>query len=474
MVETSKFYIGGQWVAPLEPRLIDVINPATEEVCAVLSMGSAADVDAAAKSAFAAFPAFSATTVAQRIALLQKIATAFERRFEDLAQAMTMDMGSPITFSRTAQAQSGLDHINTMIEVLKTYKFEEMHGTTLIVHEPIGVCGLITPWNWPINQIVCKVIPAIAAGCTMVLKPSEIAPLSALIFAEVLHEAGVPAGVFNLVNGDGPNVGAAISSHPLIDMVSFTGSTRAGAEVAKAAAPTVKRVAQELGGNSPNILLDDADLKTAVHFSVTFCFSNSGQSCNSPQRLLVPHKLMNTVKAMALEVGLSQKLGSPLNEATDLGPVASAAHFEKIQTNIKTGIAEGAELVMGGVGLPTGFNKGYFVRPTIFANVTPQMSIAQTEIFGPVIMLIGYETEEEAIAIANDTEFGLSAFVQGSLPRARKVAAKLRAGQVEINAPAPDYFAPFGGYKQSGNGREYGAFGLHDYLETKAIIGYGA
>lgn len=474
MVETSKFYIGGQWVAPLEPRQIDVINPATEEVCAVLSMGSAADVDAAAKSAFAAFPAFSATTVAQRIALLQKIATAFERRFEDLAQAMTMDMGSPITFSRTAQAQSGLDHINTMIEALKTYKFEEMHGTTLIVHEPIGVCGLITPWNWPINQIVCKVIPAIAAGCTMVLKPSEIAPLSALIFAEVLHEAGVPAGVFNLVNGDGPNVGAAISSHPLIDMVSFTGSTRAGAEVAKAAAPTVKRVAQELGGNSPNILLDDADLKTAVHYSVTFCFSNSGQSCNSPQRLLVPHKLMSTVKAMALEVGLSQKLGAPLDEATDLGPVASAAHFEKIQNNIKTGIAEGAELVMGGVGLPTGFNKGYFVRPTIFANVTPQMSIARTEIFGPVIMLIGYETEAEAIAIANDTEFGLSAFVQGSLPRARKVAAKLRAGQVEINAPAPDYFAPFGGYKQSGNGREYGAFGLHDYLETKAIIGYGA
>lgn len=474
MVETSKFYIGGQWVAPLEPRQIDVINPATEEVCAVLSMGSAADVDAAAKSAFAAFPAFSATTVAQRIALLQKIATVFERRFEDLAQAMTMDMGSPITFSRTAQAQSGLDHINTMIEVLKTYKFEEMHGTTIIVHEPIGVCGLITPWNWPINQIVCKVIPAIAAGCTMVLKPSEIAPLSALIFAEVLHEAGVPAGVFNLVNGDGPNVGAAISSHPLIDMVSFTGSTRAGAEVAKAAALTIKRVAQELGGNSPNILLDDADLKTAVHYSVTFCFSNSGQSCNSPQRLLVPHKLMSTVKALALEVGLSQKLGAPLDEATDLGPVASAAHFEKIQNNIKTGIAEGAELVMGGVGLPTGFNKGYFVRPTIFANVTPQMSIAKTEIFGPVIMLIGYETEAEAIAIANDTEFGLSAFVQGSLPRARKVAAKLRAGQVEINAPAPDYFAPFGGYKQSGNGREYGAFGLHDYLETKAIIGYGA
>ncbi len=474
MVDTSKFYIGGQWVLPVSPLVIDVINPATEEICATLSMGSAADDDAASRSAHAAFPAFSATTKAQRIALLQKIADVFERRFEDIAQAMTLEMGSPIAFSRAAQAQSGLDHIHAMLDVLKTFHFERLQGTTLICHEPIGVCGLITPWNWPINQIVCKVIPALAAGCTMVLKPSEIAPLSALIFAEVLHEAGVPAGVFNMVNGDGPSVGAAIASHPLIDMVSFTGSTRAGIEVARAAAPTVKRVAQELGGNSPNILLDDADLKSAVHYSVTFCFSNSGQSCNSPQRLLVPAKLMDVVKKLALEVGNSQKLGAPLDETTDIGPVVSAAHFEKIQRNIKTGIEEGAELVLGGLGRPHGFNKGYYVRPTIFANVTPNMSIARTEIFGPVIMLIGYESEEEAIAIANDTEFGLSAFVQGSLPRARAVAARLRAGQVEINAPAADYFAPFGGYKQSGNGREYGAFGLHDYLETKAIVGYGA
>ncbi len=474
MLPTAKFFINGEWVDPIELRLIDVINPATEEPVTTVAIGSAADVDRAVAAARAAFPGYAATSRAERIALLKAIHAQLLARFDDLADAMTADMGVPATYARDYQAQSGVDHIATIIDVLQAFAFEELRGSTLISREPIGVVGMITPWNWPINQIACKVAPALASGCTMVLKPSEIAPSSALVFAQCLEAAGVPAGVFNLVNGDGPGVGAAISAHPGIDMVSFTGSTRAGIAVAKGAADTVKRVAQELGGNSPNIILDDADLEIAVRQGVIAVMSNSGQSCDSPARMILPRARMREAAEIARVVAEGLKVGDPTDRTTDLGPVVSAAHFAKVQQLIEAGIAGGATLVTGGLGRPVGLNRGYYIRPTVFADVTETMPTFRNEVFGPVISLIAHDGDDDAVRLANDTEYGLAGRVQsGDLARARAVARRIRAGWIEINGPAFDYNAPFGGYKQSGNGREYGEWGLHDYLEVKGMLGYG-
>ena len=473
MTEYFKFYIDGAWVDPVALQPFDVINPANEEVCARISLGSVADVDRAVVAARAAFESFSQTTREERIALLSRVLEVYKRREQDVADAMTLEMGAPKEFAMVWQAGSGTAHLESTIEVLKTYEFERLQGSTLVVHEGIGVVGMITPWNWPINQIVCKVAPALAAGCTMVLKPSEIAPLSGVVWAEIMHEAGVPKGVFNLVQGDGPTVGAAIAAHPGIDMVSFTGSTRGGIAVAKAAADTVKRVAQELGGNSANILLDDADFESAVTNGVAGCYLNSGESCDSPQRMLVPHQRMDEAMAIAKKAAESYVVGDPNDPKTTLGPLISKPHWEKVQGLIKMGIEDGATLVTGGLGLPEGINRGYFARPTIFGNVTPAMRIANLEVFGMTMMIIGYKDEDEAVKIANDTEYGLAGYVQsGNLDHARKIARRLRVGAVQINYPAFDPYSAFGGYKQSGNGREYGAFGLHDYLETKCLIGY--
>ena len=473
MTDHFKFYIDGAWVDPVALNPFDVINPANEEVCARISLGSVADVDRAVVAARAAFETFSQTTREERIALLSRVLDVYKRREQDVADAMTLEMGAPKEFAMVWQAGSGTAHLESTIEVLKNYEFERLQGSTLVVHEAIGVVGMITPWNWPINQIVCKVAPALAAGCTMVLKPSEIAPLSGVVWAEIMDEAGVPKGVFNLVQGDGPTVGAAIAAHPGIDMVSFTGSTRGGIAVAKAAADTVKRVAQELGGNSANILLDDADFETAVTNGVAGCYLNSGESCDSPQRMLVPHHRMGEAMAIAKKAAESYVVGDPNDPKTTLGPLISKPHWEKVQGLIKLGIEDGATLVTGGLGLPEGLNRGYFARPTIFGNVTPQMRIANLEIFGMTMLIIGFKDEDEAVRIANDTEYGLAGYVQsGNLDHARKVARRLRVGAVQINYPAFDPYSAFGGYKQSGNGREYGAFGLHDYLETKCLIGY--
>ena len=474
MSNNLKFYINGAWVDPATPRTLDVINPATEEACATISAGSAADVNRAVAAAKAAFPKFSQTSQVERVALLRRIVECYKARAEDIAQAVSLEMGAPIAMARHSQAAAGLAHLESTLKALEDFHFEESRGTTRIVREGIGVVGLITPWNWPLNQIACKVAPAIAAGCTMVLKPSEIAPLTGIIFAEIMHAAGTPAGVFNLVNGDGPNVGAVMSAHPDIDMMSFTGSTRAGILVAKSAADTVKRVSQELGGKSANIVLPDADLAWSVKKGVESCFNNSGQSCNAPTRMLVPRSLQADAIAVARQTAEAHKVGDPRNEATILGPVVSEAQFTKIQGLIEAGIKEGATLVAGGTGRPEGMNRGYYVRPTIFADVTPQMTIAREEIFGPVLSIMPYESEAQAIEIANDTVYGLSANVESKdVEHARKVARQLRAGQVKVNYPAWDTFAPFGGYKQSGNGREYADWGIHDFLEVKAIIGYG-
>jgi aldehyde dehydrogenase (NAD+) len=437
-----------------------------------ISMGSAADVDRAVKAARKAFATYSQTTREERIALLEKIIAEYQKRYADMAAAITEEMGAPAALAQKAQAAMGIGHLQTALGVLKNYHFEEPRGTTLIVKEPIGVCGFITPWNWPVNQIACKVAPALAVGCTMVLKPSEIAPFSAQIWTEILHAAGVPKGVFNLVNGDGPTVGAAISSHPEVDMVSFTGSTRAGIEVARNAAPTVKRVHQELGGKSPNIILEDADFKFAVKAGVRSVMNNSGQSCNAPTRMLVPSKRMAEAIAIAKETAEGTTVGDPNSGAT-LGPVISANQWSKIQGLIKKGIEEGATLVAGGPGKPAGLDKGYYVKPTVFANVTNQMTVAREEIFGPVLVMIPYDTVDQAVEIANDTEYGLAAYVSGKDELAtRKVAARLRAGQVNINSAPGDLMAPFGGFKQSGNGREWGDHAFAEFLETKAVLGY--
>jgi aldehyde dehydrogenase (NAD+) len=475
MTDFTKFYINGEWVAPVEPRTFDVINPATEEPVAKISLGSARDVDRAVAAAKAAFPSYSRTSKDERLALLAKIIEAYKARYDELAQTITKEMGAPSWLASRAQAAVGMAHLNQMVAVLKDFAFDSVRGTTLIAREPVGVCGFITPWNWPMNQIACKVVPALAAGCTMVLKPSEFTPLDAVIFAEILHAAGVPKGVFNLVNGDGPTVGQALSVHPDIDMVSFTGSTRAGIAVAKAAADTVKRVHQELGGKSANIILADADLQKAVAGGVQACFLNSGQSCDAPTRMFVQAKQHDQAAAIAKAAAEATKAGDPTVKGTTIGPVVNEAQFRKIQRLIEAGIAEGATLVAGGPGRPEGLNRGYYVRPTVFANVKPAMTIAREEIFGPVLSILPYDTEEQAIAMANDTVYGLSGYVQSAdLEHARRVAAQLRTGQVRLNGAGPDFAAPFGGYQQSGNGREWGEFGLDEFLEVKAVIGYNA
>lgn len=470
----SKLFIDGEWREPSEPNYLDVINPSTEKPFAKIALGSAADVDRAVQAARRAFERYSQTTVPERVAFFQRVLQIFVRRQPEMAELVTREMGSPITFSLEAQTATCVAHIEAIIEILGKYEFQEQSGTTLIVKEPIGVVGLITPWNWPINQIICKVLPALAAGCTIVLKPSEVAPLDATIFAEILDEAGLAPGVFNLVNGEGPVVGEAISAHPDIDMVSFTGSTRAGIRVAQAAAQTVKRVTQELGGKSANILLEDVDLDMAVREGVFACFANSGQSCDAPTRMLVHKDQYARAMQIAKEAAATQTVGNPDDPTTILGPVASEMQFSKIQGLIQKGLDEGAELVAGGVGKPDGFDTGYYVRPTIFANVNNSMTIAREEIFGPVLCILPYENEEDAIRIANDTAYGLAAYVQSSdLDRARRVARRLRAGSIFMNYPAWDAVAPFGGYKQSGNGREAGHHALSDFLEVKAMVGHG-
>lgn len=468
----DKFYINGAWVDPVTPKSLDVINPATEEVCATISIGSAADVDKAAKAARAAFATFGKTSRQERIDLLEAICEAYQNNYQDIADAISEEMGAPSKFAVEAQAGSGIGHLTTALEVLKNYKFEGTAGNSLIVKEPIGVCGLITPWNWPVNQITCKVAPAIAVGCTVILKPSEVAPLSAYVFSKIMQEAGVPAGVYNMINGDGPGVGTALSSHPEVDMVSFTGSTRAGALVAQNAAPTVKRVTQELGGKSPNIVLDDVDLEVAVTRSTLGMLSNAGQSCNAPSRMLVPADKMEAAAEIAAKAANSVVVGDPKAETTTMGPVVSDVQFNKIQSLIQKGIDEGATLVAGGTGLPDGLNKGYFVKPTIFSNVTNDMTIAKEEIFGPVMVILPYSSEEEAIAIANDTPYGLAGYIQGNnMEKVRSVASQIRAGNININGESGDLNTPFGGFKQSGNGREWGEHGFIDFLEIKAISG---
>ncbi|MCJ7994151.1 aldehyde dehydrogenase family protein [Rhizobium cremeum] len=469
-----KFFIDGAWVDPVVPSVLDVIDPSTEEAYTQISVGSKADVDKAVAAAKRAFASFSLWPVAERLALLKKILEVYNERFEDIAQAVSQEMGAPLSFAREAQAWAGRAHMEATIAALETYEFSEKRGSTTVVKEPIGVCALITPWNWPLNQIVCKVAPAIAAGCTVVLKPSEIAPISGVVFSEVMEAAGVPKGVYNMVQGTGPDVGQVMAGHPDVDMVSFTGSTRAGIIVAKTAADTVKRVAQELGGKSANIILPDADFETAVRKGVQGCFGNSGQSCDAPTRMLVPAERHDEALGYAKSEAETFVVGDPRSDETVLGPVVSQLQFDKIQRLIEAGIKEGATLVTGGPGRPENLNRGYYVRPTVFGNVSNDMTIAREEIFGPVLSILPYRDEEEAVAIANDTVYGLAAYVQSQdIAHARKVAARMRAGSVYLNYPEWDTFAPFGGYKQSGNGREYADWGIHDFLEIKGIVGYG-
>ena len=471
MREYLKFYIDGQWVEPATLKTLDVINPATEAAAGRIAVGSAADVDKAVKAARKAFATWSQTSREERLDVLQRIIAEYQKRFGDLATAVTEEMGAPASLAQRAQVPIGVGHLSTAIEVLKSFKFDDDRGETMVVKEPIGVCAFITPWNWPLNQIACKVAPALATGCTMVLKPSEVAPFSAQIFAEIMHAAGVPAGVFNLVQGDGPSVGVPLSSHPDVDMVSFTGSTRAGVEVAKNAAPTVKRVHQELGGKSPNIVLDDEALPKSVGRGVAHVMNNSGQSCNAPTRMLVPAARMDEAITAAKAAVERITVGDPNGNHT-LGPVVSETQWRKIQGLIEKGVEEGATLVTGGPGRPEGLDKGYYVKPTVFANVTNDMTIAREEIFGPVLAILPYENLDKAIDIGNDTEYGLSAYVNGvDIAQARKVASRLRAGQVSING-AVDMMAPFGGFKMSGNGREWGDYAFHEFLEVKAIVGY--
>jgi aldehyde dehydrogenase (NAD+) len=475
MREMLKFYIDGKWVDPVKANPVDVINPATEESCGRISLGSAADVDLAVAAAKRAGPGYAATTREQRIQLLESILAEFAKRHDEIAEAIMDEMGAPWGLAKGAQAGSGPQHIKAAIRALKTFDFEEHNRSTLIVKEPIGVCALITPWNWPVNQVVCKVAPALAAGCTMVLKPSEIAPFDAMIFADVLDAAGVPAGVFNLVNGDGPGVGTALSTHPDVAMVSFTGSTRAGVAVAQNAAPSVKRVAQELGGKSANILLDDADFGKAVREGAEECFDNTGQSCNAPTRMLVPRGRMNEAASIAAEVANTIRVGDPRGEGIEVGPLVSEQQWHKVQALIQKGIDEGASLAAGGAGRPEGLDKGWYARPTVFANVSNDMTIAREEIFGPVLSIMPYDDEDEAVEIANDSPYGLSGYVSsGSLDRARRIAARLQTGMVHINGAHLDSMAPFGGYKQSGNGREWGTRGIEEFLEVKSIYGFEA
>lgn len=471
MREYLQFFIDGEWVDPEQPATLDVDNPRTEQVSGRIALGSAADVDKAVRAARVAFPAWSATSREDRLAVLGAIMAEYQKRMGDLADAVGEEMGAPPGLAGGPQVNLGLGHLAAAIEALTHFEFESDRGATRVIKEPIGVCGLITPWNWPLNQIAAKVYPALAAGCAMVLKPSEVAPYSGQIFTEIISAAGIPAGVYNMVFGDGPGVGAAISSHPDIDMVSFTGSTRAGIEVARNAAPTVKRVSQELGGKSPNIVLDDEAFAKGVAAGVSAMMLNSGQSCNAPSRMLVPNSRMDEAIAIAREVGAAVTVGD-LEDKTAIGPVASKVQFDKIQGLIEQGIDAGADLVVGGTGRPEGLDTGYYVRPTVFANVTNDMVIAREEIFGPVLCILGYDDLDQAIEIANDTDYGLAGYVwAGDIEKARAVARRIRAGSVAINH-AFDIAAPFGGYKSSGNGREWGDFGFHEYLEVKAALGY--
>lgn len=475
MAQRDKFYINGEWVAPAEgSRSFPVVNPATEEVMYEIALGSAADVDRAVAAARAAWPAFSQTSREERLALLERVMKVFVKRLKDIGKAISDEMGAAQPFAERIQAGAGLGQIQTVYEALKTYPFEERLRSAMITREAIGVAGMVTPWNWPLNQIGCKVAPALAAGCTMILKPSEYTPTSALVFTEVLDEAGVPSGVFNLVNGLGPDVGVALSSHRDIDIISFTGSTRAGIDVAIRAAPTVKRVSQELGGKSPNIILADADFERAVTGGARHCFNNVGQSCNAPTRMLVPAGRMNEAARIAAVVADGLKVGDPNEEGTDLGPVVNRTQWEKIQKLIETGIEEGATLAAGGPGRPQGLNKGFFVRPTVFADVRPEMTISREEIFGPVLSIVPYGSEDEAVEIANDTPYGLAGYVwSGDVAHARNVARRIRAGNVNLNGVGNEQHAPFGGMKQSGNGREWGRFGIDEFVEVKAISGWG-
>jgi len=475
MKDCRRFYINGEWIQPTQARDFAVINPATEAAVATISLGSAQDVDRAVAAATRAFETYSEATVEERLGLLRRIVEVYESKVEELALAITEEMGSPISWSRKAQVPAGAAHFKVAADILKSFAFEKVRGKTLMRKEPIGACGLITPWNWPMNQIASKLAPALAAGCTVVWKPSELAPLSAMVLAEILHDAGLPRGVFNLVNGDGQGVGTALAEHPDLAMLSFTGSTRAGVAVAQKAAPSVKRVTQELGGKSAYIVLDDADLAKAVRNCAQACFRNTGQSCNAPTRLLVPSRKVAEVVDAAKTAAESFKPGDPLSEQTDLGPLANRAQFEKVQRMIETGIEEGATLVAGGAGRPSGLERGYFVRPTIFVNVRNDMRIAREEIFGPVLSIIAYGDEDEAVRIANDTPYGLAGFVtSGDVNRARRLAKRIRSGNVHINDARLDYYGCFGGFKQSGNGREWGEAGLEEFLELKAIFGYDA
>ncbi|QIB64462.1 aldehyde dehydrogenase family protein [Kineobactrum salinum] len=475
MRDYLQFYINGEWVDPAQPNPHDVINPATEEVCARISLGSETDVDRAVAAAKKAFESYGRSSRQERIELLESCVATYKKYHNDIADAVREEMGAPQSLAAGGQTHAGRGHLKEALRVLRDFAFEEDLGEHRVFKEPIGVCGLITPWNWPLNQIGCKVAPALAVGCTMILKPSEEAPLSAYLFAQVMHEAGVPAGVFNLVNGDGPVVGTALSKHPDVDMMSFTGSTRAGSLVAQNAAPSVKRVTQELGGKSPNIILDDADLEAAVTQGVLHMYNNSGQSCNAPSRMLVPAARLAEAEAIAARVTESVVVGDPSAEGTTMGPVVSRLQYDRIQELIQKGIDEGARLVVGGPGHPEGLERGYFVRPTVFSGVNNDMSIAREEIFGPVLVMIPYEDEEDAIRIANDTPYGLAGYVQsGDIERARRVAARIRAGNVHINGASGGFNVPFGGFKQSGNGREWGHHGFTDFLEIKAVEGFGS
>jgi len=476
LIQKTDFYIDGAWRAPVEAKSIEVINPANEKPYAVISAGSAKDIDVAVAAARKAFPSWSETSAAERIGYIRRLVEIYEARLDEMAKAISLEMGAPITLARESQAAAGLSHTKAFIAAFENFEFEELlspkYPNQTIVREPIGVCGLITPWNWPMNQIALKVIPALAVGCTVVLKPSEIAPMSAMLFAEFVDEAGFPQGVFNLVNGEGAVVGEALSQHPDVDMMSFTGSTRAGTAVSRAAAATVKRVSLELGGKSPNIVFADADLEKTIARSLAHCFENTGQSCNAPTRMLVERSVYDKAVELAKQVAEGTKVGDPAEEGDHIGPLSSSIQFEKEQKLIQKGIDEGARLVAGGTGRPEGFTEGDFVKPTVFADVNNDMTIAREEIFGPVLAMIPFDTEEEAVAIANDTPYGLAAYIQtGSPERAKRVARKLRAGMVQINGTSRAPGSPFGGYKQSGNGREGGKWGLEDFMEVKLISG---
>jgi aldehyde dehydrogenase (NAD+) len=474
-VKTLQHYIAGRFVHPVKGAgLFDVVNPATEEVVAKIEMGTAEDANLAVEAAAKAFPAYAATTLDQRVALMEKLLAVYERRYGEMAEAITTEMGAPKDFSFNSQAECGTGHIKETLKAAREFDWESKSGQRgTVVREPVGVCGLITPWNWPMNQVAAKVVPALLSGCTVVLKPSEQSPLSAQLWAEFVHEAGYPPGVFNMVHGSGPAVGNALSVHPAVDMMSFTGSTRAGVAVAKAAADTVKRVAQELGGKSPNIVFADSDLEAVIKRGVLQCFGNTGQSCNSPTRMLVEDSVYDKAVEIAAKMAAKVKVGDPTQPGNHLGPLASKIQFDRVQGHIAKGIAEGARLVAGGLGRPEGFTKGYYVKPTVFADVTNDMHVAREEIFGPVLVMIRFKDLGDAIRIAKDTPNGLAAYVQTpDWDKARKVARQLRAGSVYLNGVGQEYPSPFGGFKQSGNGREWGKYGLLDFTEFKVINGF--